>query len=218
MGPMFEATWFVRSGDQEFGPLSECELQTLATKGTVGPSSFASTDRQTWRLLKDVQLDSAIQISKASTEPPPLPASPEEQWHVHSHDGKRIGPVPRSDLSSWIADGSVTADCLVWKEGTQHWQRAGSVFPNLSAAVPVQASEASADPLPVQVNKATTRNEEADDTNPAFIAGVVMFYVIAGAGFLIFMYYLPAIRRTVGPLVLAGMLLLIFIQWATSRR
>ena len=63
--------WFVRSGDQEFGPLSQFELQTLASKGTFGPSSFASTDRQTWRLLRDIQIGSTDQAT-SPMRPRPL--------------------------------------------------------------------------------------------------------------------------------------------------
>ena len=35
-------------------------------------------------------------------------------------------------MRGWLAEGRITADTLVWREGWRDWQPAGSVFPQLS--------------------------------------------------------------------------------------
>jgi hypothetical protein len=34
----------------------------------------------------------------------------------------------------WLAEGRVSGDCLVWREGWRDWQEAGSVFPQFAPA------------------------------------------------------------------------------------
>ncbi len=59
--------------------------------------------------------------------PPPLP-----QWYVRTPDGKSFGPVPKTELDSWVVDGSVPGDSLILQEGASQWQQANLVYPILS--------------------------------------------------------------------------------------
>jgi hypothetical protein len=34
-------------------------------------------------------------------------------------------------MSAWLAEGRVSADSLVWREGWRDWREAGAVFPHL---------------------------------------------------------------------------------------
>lgn len=77
---------------------------------------------------------------------PPLPSNAPDQWYLHSHDGKQYGPVPRSDLDSWLAEGLISAQCQLLREGDSQWQPATNIFPQLanSAAPPMPTISAPA--------------------------------------------------------------------------
>ncbi len=42
-------------------------------------------------------------------------------------EGKQHGPFPEAEFRSYIANGSITADTLVWTEGMAGWQKAGDI-------------------------------------------------------------------------------------------
>ena len=54
------------------------------------------------------------------------------QWHC-SVRGMRYGPVSQEQVLSWMAEGRIRSDDLVWHEGMADWAPAGSV-PELAAA------------------------------------------------------------------------------------
>jgi hypothetical protein len=47
-------------------------------------------------------------------------------WFFASQ-GKQQGPYPEAQLRAFIANGTVTAETLVWSEGMAGWQRAGDI-------------------------------------------------------------------------------------------
>ena len=51
-------------------------------------------------------------------------------WRIHTHDGHRYGPVEKSELDQWVAEGRLTANCQV-SNGEGPWQSASDVFPVL---------------------------------------------------------------------------------------
>ena len=77
----------------------------------------------------------------ASSGPPPLPNP--AVYHV-GIDGQAAGPFTRSRLSELAANGTLTAESLVWKQGMQSWQKAGELH-ELSALFASQPP-----PLPPQ--------------------------------------------------------------------
>ena len=69
--------------------------------------------------------------------PAPAPASTEgevaptqvadtTEWYAENQ-GKRVGPMPREQLSTMVTSGQVTATTLVWREGLGEWTAAGQV-------------------------------------------------------------------------------------------
>ena len=59
-----------------------------------------------------------------------------ESWRLRTEDGQEYGPVSRSELERWIAEGRVTAGCWLLREGSSQWRWAGEVEPRLRAASP----------------------------------------------------------------------------------
>lgn len=64
------------------------------------------------------------------------------QW-FYAINGERLGPVTPEQLSTLVANGTVTSETLVWREGFANWEPWGSV----AAANPLPAADPGA-PIP----------------------------------------------------------------------
>jgi hypothetical protein len=65
------------------------------------------------------------------------------EWHIQTEDGAEFGPVTRSELDKWHADGRINLDCQILCEGWTEWKWAEEVFAEL-AEMAEQAEEAEA--------------------------------------------------------------------------
>jgi len=63
----------------------------------------------------------------------PLREGAEVVWYVRPPSGGQFGPATPDVMRSWIDQGRVSPDSLVWREGWRDWQEAGEVFPQLGA-------------------------------------------------------------------------------------
>ena len=72
-----------------------------------------------------------------TASPPPLPPDapsaqpvppPPPQWFYTAADGERQGPVPHSDLTILLQDGTLSPSALVWREGMDQWRPAREVL------------------------------------------------------------------------------------------
>lgn len=92
---------------------------------------------------------------RVKAAPPPTKPQPQvEAWFLKSEEGEDYGPVPRDELDGWYAEGRITIDCQLLREGTEQWQWAGDVYAELNAAEP----QAPADPTPVVGAKAQQKS------------------------------------------------------------
>jgi hypothetical protein len=57
-----------------------------------------------------------------------------ENYHLKTEDGQTFGPVPKKELDTWFAEGRITAECQLLKEGADQWQWATDVYPQLAGA------------------------------------------------------------------------------------
>ncbi len=67
----------------------------------------------------------------------PLSESPGANWHLRLASGGQYGPQSNDVMRQWLAEGRITADSLVWRDGWADWKPAGSIFPGLNAARPM---------------------------------------------------------------------------------
>jgi hypothetical protein len=82
---------------------------------------------------------SAVLVGVAvSNLPPtdPITEAPMAIWYVRPPAGGQYGPARGDVMKKWIAEGRVTADSLVWREGWTDWRAANKVFPTLGTALP----------------------------------------------------------------------------------
>ena len=63
----------------------------------------------------------------------PLSEGGDVVWYVRPPSGGQFGPATPDIMRSWIDQGRVSPDSLVWREGWRDWQEAGEVFPQLGA-------------------------------------------------------------------------------------
>jgi hypothetical protein len=63
----------------------------------------------------------------------PITEAPEMIWYVRPPSGGQFGPATGDVMRTWLAEGRVSVDSLVWREGWRDWQGAGVVFPQLQA-------------------------------------------------------------------------------------
>ena len=89
-----------------------------------------------------------------ATPPAPIPASapqitdpiaeaPNAIWYVRPPTGNQYGPARGDIMRKWIAEGRVSGDSLVWREGWADWQTANQVLPSMAASTSVAPSVAS---------------------------------------------------------------------------
>jgi hypothetical protein len=77
----------------------------------------------------------------------PIDELPQAVWYVRTPVGEQYGPVQGAAMRSWVAEGRVTNESYVWREGWPDWRPARDVFGNpskerLAPARPVTASPA----------------------------------------------------------------------------
>ncbi len=82
--------------------------------------------------------------STATSVSDPIAESPDAVWYVRPASGGQFGPARGDVMRRWLAEGRVSADSLVWREGWVDWKTAGPVFPSLEVATVTHPSAAPA--------------------------------------------------------------------------
>ena len=62
----------------------------------------------------------------------PLAEAGTAVWYVRPPSGGQFGPAAADVMRTWLAEGRISADTFVWREGWRDWLEAGEVFPLLS--------------------------------------------------------------------------------------
>ena len=83
--------------------------------------------------LPGVEPDVAITVDEPEPAPfvDPIAEDPEAVWYVRLSSGSQYGPAAGDVFRTWLDEGRVESDALVWREGWAEWQTASQVFPQL---------------------------------------------------------------------------------------
>jgi hypothetical protein len=89
-------------------------------------------------------------------------------------------------MRTWLAEGRVSADSLLWREGWSDWREAGDVFPQLKADQSLAflgAVAADAEPLPIpqairHKPRPATKDSQIVVVFALLMAVVVLFAII----------------------------------------
>lgn len=121
----------------------------------------------------------AFSASGSNLAPDPLADSAEVVWYVRPPTGGQFGPATPEVIRGWLAEGRISSDTLVWREGWRDWLEAGGVFPQLNLAVinPLAALNIPA-PSPIVPQRSATPSPAAARPAPN---GMVWLIAALGA-------------------------------------
>jgi hypothetical protein len=118
----------------------------------------------------------------------PILEAPQAIWYVRPPTGGQYGPARGDMMRSWVSEGRVSADSLVWREGWPDWRAASKVFPNLGAGLeggfqsPVmEESGGNRIVRPVRKNSSMSVAIVVMLTLVAISLGVALFFVLNNA-------------------------------------
>jgi hypothetical protein len=66
----------------------------------------------------------------------PIDEAPAAVWYVRPPSGGQYGPAAGPTMRSWLQEGRVTGNSLVWRDGWPDWRSAAATFPSLATAQP----------------------------------------------------------------------------------
>ncbi len=115
------------------------ELETRATE----PVNAATS-------APEQPVSAAASSSGALAPGDPLSQAPEMVWYVRPPAGGQYGPASGPIMRTWLAEGRVPPDALVWREGWEDWRSAWAIFSELRSGDknPLPAITAKTPPLP----------------------------------------------------------------------
>ncbi len=67
----------------------------------------------------------------------PIAENPNAIWYVRPPGGHQYGPATGTVLKTWLDEGRIGRDTLVWREGWPSWLEAANVFPQLAKLQPI---------------------------------------------------------------------------------
>lgn len=173
----------------------DAQPQGGATQAPPSPPEPAAPVAVAPALPQTFQTPAATPVaaSAAMSQPPPPPApvpaggpvdalteAGDLVWYVRPPAGGQFGPAAADIMRTWLAEGRVSADALVWREGWRDWREAGGVFPQL---LPTQivpgldaiVSESIAAPVS---HRPLGRLSQARRTQATIIGGLVAAVVV----------------------------------------
>ncbi len=81
-----------------------------------------------------------VPASTGQTDTAPGPESGGERWQVRTPDGQSYGPVSKSELDRWVAEGRVPAEAGVLAESVGVWYPASELYAQLRHSGPLSAA------------------------------------------------------------------------------
>ncbi len=127
--------YYVRIRGSVVGPFRLEQVRQLIERGKVSRLHELSTDRQTWRPLREFPelavapapsaSSSSLELSDDATAAPqenqPPPPVTKQLWH-YDDGGQPAGPVDEAAIAALLASGRITRTSLVWTRGMTSWQ------------------------------------------------------------------------------------------------
>lgn len=130
--------YYVRFKGRVLGPIDHVKTTDLVRRGQITRQHEMSLDGKQWKAASDfpglfvneksaTSSDAAASASQAkSTTATAASSTANDVWYANINDENK-GPVAEDVLKSWVADGTLKPDMLVWQAGMEQWQTAASV-------------------------------------------------------------------------------------------
>ncbi len=120
----------------------------------------------------------------------PLAEAGDAVWYVRPGSGGQFGPAGNEVMRSWLQQGRVGADSLVWREGWPDWREAGKVFPQLGAGRPdsplgeITAGEGTTTSATVARSRRAKSRRQSKKTQTVVITSLVVAVIVLFCVFL----------------------------------
>ena len=113
----------------------ECGKKMRAPDEKIGRNARCS-QCETVFPIEPLEAEAGSQIvkkrGKRKTKSGRKAAPPKAEWTLQMSDGEEYGPITKSDLDSWLADGRVDSDCQILRDGWDQWKWAAEIYPELA--------------------------------------------------------------------------------------
>lgn len=119
--------------------------------------------------------------AQAASRPDPLAEDPGAVWYVRLSNGGQYGPAGADVMRSWLGEGRIAPDALVWREGWRDWQEASAVFAELGADqddVPLADLGAGPPERPGRSRGSRVRSRRRNDNLRAALIVILLLAVI----------------------------------------
>jgi len=124
--------------DRSSGESTEPKKPSLIEGETAASPRETSTPKQVPVAVE--ASESAASVDQPtdvdSTAHNPISEAPHAVWYVRPPSGGQFGPASGDIMRSWMSEGRITVDSLVWREGWPEWKQAGKTFPGLMGPTP----------------------------------------------------------------------------------
>ena len=74
--------------------------------------------------------------------------APDATWYVRPATGGQFGPAAPEVMRTWLLEGRVGTDSMIWRDGWDRWKDAGMLFPFLKQTSSPSAKAPTPSPIP----------------------------------------------------------------------
>ena len=115
------------------------QAQATGPSETVSAGATTATPPAAMPVATRIAPLAEVPTASLPTTPPavasdPLAVNPNLVWYVRSTSGNQFGPAKGELFQSWIQEGRVGPDSLVWQEGWDDWKQGAEIFPQLAGS------------------------------------------------------------------------------------
>lgn len=209
MGPISEPVSGPASGPDQ--PAWTARIpEAKATTTLLGPGTLPTGQARPTSpsRLSPPSLDRPVPPAPASAPSrsvfEPLDQDPTAIWYVMPAQGGRYGPASGAVMRTWIMEGRIGVDTLVWRSGWPEWRQAGEVFPNLEKFLESLAQRLApaevAPPVPIPSPRemrvpgrpAFPQAPVAEENGRNYVLPIVVAAIIGGIGIAAFVLLILA--------------------------
>ncbi len=171
-------------------PREAAEKPADDARSPVANAPFASPSAPSGPADLGVVLGTAKRQPVSAADP--ITAAGDVVWYVQPPSGGQFGPATGDILRSWLREGRISADTLVWREGWNDWLEAGTVFPQLPGSASVISTPAvmlSAGPATsVAAPTATAKRKMSRNRQQLILGGMIALVILLTMIFLLVLF------------------------------
>jgi phage FluMu protein Com len=116
-------------------PVNPVPSPTVPARVPVREAAPATAKVTTLALQSVPEIEDVV--SSDEFKPVTGPSALDDVWYVRTPAGEQHGPLVRSTVDEWLADGRIGSLCTVLWPGSDHWALAPKVFPQLNPIEPL---------------------------------------------------------------------------------